>query len=107
LEKSGNYQLIDGNHALTKEILLELTAGHSEGMQVVRIESEKKLAYYAGDIIPMDANRHLSVTSAFDLNRKQTFLAKKKILQELKEKKGILFLNHDPATEIIDFGKMY
>jgi hypothetical protein len=72
-------------------------------MQVVRIESNGKLAYYAGDIIPMDANRHLSVTSAFDLNRKQTFLAKKKILQELKEKKGILFFNHDTENEIVVF----
>ena len=103
LETTGNYRLIDGNYALTKEIILELSGGHSEGMQVVRIESNGKLAYYAGDIIPMDANRHLSVTSAFDLNRKQTFLAKKKILQELKEKKGILFLNHDTENEIVVF----
>ena len=103
LEESGNYKLIAGDFALTPEIRLELTGGHSEGMQVIRIDYGDELAYYAGDIIPMDANRHLSVTSAFDLNRKQTFLAKKKILRELQARKGILFLNHEPAIETIDF----
>ncbi|RLC52193.1 MAG: MBL fold metallo-hydrolase, partial [Candidatus Cloacimonadota bacterium] len=58
LEKSGSYKLVNGSYELVPGITVEFTGGHSEGMQVVRLESEGKLAYYAGDIIPLDVQRH-------------------------------------------------
>jgi glyoxylase-like metal-dependent hydrolase (beta-lactamase superfamily II) len=103
LEESGKYQIIDGDFELVPGITLELVGGHSEGMQMVRIECEGKLAYYAGDIIPMEVQRHLAVNSAYDINRKDSFIAKKRILAELKERKGILFLAHDEEKLYIDF----
>ena len=105
LEDIGNYKLIDGNYQLTKDITLELTGGHSEGTQVVRIDSNNELAYYPGDILPMEVNRHLAVTTAFDLNRKDTFKAKKRILSEIKYRDGIIFLGHDSGKQFIRFGK--
>ncbi len=105
LEESGNYQLINGDYQLTKDVTLELSGGHSEGMQVVRIESENELAYYPGDILPMEINRHLAVTTAFDLNRRDTFNAKKRILKEIKERAGIIFLEHDTKKQFISFKK--
>lgn len=105
LEEVGNYKLIDGDFQLTKDVILELTGGHSEGTQVVRIESKNELAYYPGDILPMEVNRHLAVTTAFDLNRKDTFKAKKKILSEIKERNGIIFLGHDSGKWFLRFGK--
>jgi len=105
LEESGKYQLIEGDYQLTNEVTLELAGGHSEGMQVVRIESENELAYYPGDILPMEVNRHLAVTTAFDLNRNDTFNAKKKILKEIKERAGLIFLEHDTNKQFIKFEK--
>ncbi|MBT3755839.1 MAG: MBL fold metallo-hydrolase [Candidatus Cloacimonetes bacterium] len=105
LEDIGNYKLIDGDFELTKDVVLELTGGHSEGTQVVRIDSDNKLAYYPGDILPMEINRHLAVTTAFDINRKDTFNAKKKILSEIKERDGIIFLGHDSGKMFIEFGE--
>ncbi len=105
LETNGNYKLIDGNFQLTKDLTLELTGGHSEGTQVVRIESENELAYYPGDILPMEVNRHLAVTTAFDLNRRDTFKAKKKILSEIKKRNGVIFFGHDSGRQFIRFGK--
>jgi len=105
LEEVGNYKLIDGDFKLTKDITLELTGGHSEGMQVIRIESDNELAYYPGDILPMEVNRHLAVTTAFDLNRKDTFKAKKKILSEIKERDGVIFLAHDATKLFLKFGE--
>jgi len=105
LEDIGNYKLIDGDFKLTKDVTLELTGGHTEGTQVVRIESNNDLAYYPGDILPMEINRHLAVTTAFDINRKDTFIAKKKILSEIKQREGIIFLGHDAKKQFIGFGK--
>jgi len=39
----------------------------------------------------LEALKHLAVNSAFDICRKDPFIAKKKILTELKERNGILF----------------
>ncbi len=101
LEEKGNYKLIDGDFQLTKDVVLELVGGHSEGTQVIRIESENELAYFPGDILPMEVNRHLAVTTSFDINRKDTFKAKKKILSEIKERDGIIFLGHDSNKQFI------
>jgi len=103
LEKSGMYKLIEGKYRLTEDIILELTGGHSEGTQVVRIESGDELAYYPGDIIPLEINRYPAVTTAFDINRKDTFAAKMKILKEIKQKNGIIFLSHDVNKQIINY----
>jgi len=103
LKKNGKFQIVDGDHELVPGVSLELVGGHSEGMQIVRLESESELAYYAGDIIPMEVQRHLAVNSAYDINRKQSFLTKKRILAELKERKGILFLAHDAEKQWMNF----
>ncbi len=105
LDEKGNYKLIDGDFQLTRDVTLELVGGHSEGSQVVRIESDNELAYYPGDILPMEVNHHLAVTTSFDINRKDTFKAKKKILSEIKERDGIIFLGHDSNKQFIRFGK--
>lgn len=103
LEESGNYKIIDGDFDLTPEIKLELVAGHSEGTQVIRIENNDKLAYYAGDIICFESHLHTGISTSYDICRKDTSKAKKKILTELKERKGILFLNHDVNKTFIRF----
>ena len=72
-------------------------------MQIVKIESNDNLAYYVGDIIPMDAHQHLVVTTSYDVCRRETISAKKKVLQELKDKNGVLFLPHDTKKKIIKF----
>lgn len=105
LENSGNYRLIEKDHEVVPGITCEHVGGHSVGMQVVRIESNNKLAYYAGDIIPLAAQRHLNVTSSSDICRKDTFIAKKKILKELRTKNGYLFLNHDVTTSKIHYSE--
>ena len=95
LYERGKYQIIDGDLEVVPGMTLELVGGHSEGMQMIRMESEDELAYYAGDIIPLNVQRHLSVNSVYDICRRDSFKAKKRILVELKERNGILFFAHD------------
>lgn len=101
LEKSGKYLLIDGDYQLTDAVSLELVGGHTEGMQSIRIESEGELAYYAGDIITSEPHLHPAVTSAYDVCRKDTYRAKKRILAELQQREGILFFPHDHKKAFI------
>jgi glyoxylase-like metal-dependent hydrolase (beta-lactamase superfamily II) len=95
LATEGKYQLISNNYILTPGITLKLTGGHTIGTQIVVCESEGEFAIYAGDIIPAVPHMTLPVVSAYDVNREATFKAKKAILEEIRQKKGYLFLNHD------------
>ncbi len=95
LETSGKYQLVNGDVNLTPEIRLILAGGHSNGFQVVRIESEGELAYYGGDIFPHKEHLRPSVTSAYEVDRTRSFRFKRMILDELRPKNGPLFLAHD------------
>ncbi|NQV18545.1 MAG: hypothetical protein HQ534_08380 [Armatimonadetes bacterium] len=55
------------------------------------------------DIIPLDAHQHLIVITSYDVCRRETVVINKKVLQELKDKNGVLFLPHDTKKKIIKF----
>jgi glyoxylase-like metal-dependent hydrolase (beta-lactamase superfamily II) len=95
LESEGKYKLINGDFVLTQGITLKLTGGHTVGTQIVVCESFDEFAIYAGDIIPSLPHIALPVISAYDVNREATFKAKKAILEEIRQKKGYLLLDHD------------
>lgn len=95
LSDSFKLNLPDGDTEIIPGVTLVLAKGHSEGMQMVRIEDEDTLVYYAGDIIPSRYHLNLPVISAYDLCRKTTFNVKKRIVEELKTHKGLLVFDHD------------
>lgn len=97
----GKYHLIDGVYDLTPEVQLRLTGGHTIGTQVVCCESEGEFGVYAGDIVPSEPHLSLPVVSAYDISREDTFRAKKALLSEIRQKKGVLFLNHDSREFMI------
>ncbi|MBW6515837.1 MAG: MBL fold metallo-hydrolase [Candidatus Cloacimonetes bacterium] len=103
LENSPNLMLIDSDYQLTPEISLIQTGGHSIGTQIVRIQSENDLCYYPGDLIPHQFHLNTAVTSAYDINRSQTFTAKKKIIEELEKNEGYLIFNHQPEKKYLKY----
>ena len=103
LQDSPNLMLINGDYELDPEISLILTGGHSAGTQIVRIFSKGELCYYAGDIIPHEMHLFPTVTSAYDLERQQTYASKKRVIAELQEKEGILIFNHQPEKKYQKF----
>ncbi len=103
LNNSHSLRLINGRFKLSPEITLIHTGGHSVGHQIIRLESNDSLCYYAGDLIPQEFHLHPAVTSAYDVARYDTLTAKKKILNELKNKNGYLILNHQPDKKILKF----
>ena len=99
LEKKGKINIIDGDYQLCNEVYLKLVAGHSEGMQIVIIDSDKQKYIYAGDIIPSSTYLKLAITSAYDVCRKDTVNAKKWILNKVNSEGFRLIYDH--STEEI------
>ncbi len=103
LKSSDRLRIIDGDYDLLPEITIRLTGGHSNGTEIVRIESNDTICYYPGDLIPHELHLQLPVTSAYDVNRNRTFQAKQIILEELKGRGGFLVLNHQSDKKVLKF----
>lgn len=95
LEKEGTIELIEGEHEICPGIRAKLVGGHSVGSQIVEIEDETNYWVYPGDIIPTRFHCSPAITSAYDVNRKETFEAKRYIYEKLKARNGFLLLDHD------------
>jgi glyoxylase-like metal-dependent hydrolase (beta-lactamase superfamily II) len=100
LESKGNYKLIDGDEEIIPGVKLIKAGGHSNGCQIVKMQNEETIAYYAGDIIPSEMHIALGITSSYDVCRKETVKYKKLILEELVKFNGFLILNHDSERAI-------
>lgn len=103
LSDSINLNIIDGDTELFPNIELQLVQGHSEGMQIIKIKADDRVIYYAGDIFPSELHLSPAITSAYDLCRKTTYTAKKRIIKELTDTHGMLIFNHDPNKSFIEF----
>lgn len=106
LAESHRLELIDGKAEIAPGVTLTKTGGHTTGSQIVEIDSSEGFFVYPADIVPTMFHTTPSVTSAYDVCRKDTYKAKQYIYTLLKEKDGILLLNHDlsrwevPASQL-------
>lgn len=99
LESSGKLNLVDGDYSLCEEVSLKLVGGHSEGMQIVIINSENHKYIYAGDIIPSSTYLKIPITSSYDVCRRDTVKAKKWIINKIDSEGYTLIYDH--STEEI------
>ncbi len=96
LEKMDNLKLIDGDFAIDDFISLLLVGGHSAGMQIVKIKTGNKNIFYPADIIPTQFHLFTAITSAYDVCRHKTAIAKEMILSDVEKNNGFIIFNHDP-----------
>lgn len=100
LEKSGSMELIDGCVELLPGVEMILRGnGHTAGHQLVRITGNDKTLVHGGDLIPSSA--HLAVTRglAFDIAPLEVIRDKIALLDDLLEKRWLLYFAHDPFIE--------
>ncbi|MDZ4181346.1 MAG: hypothetical protein U1B83_00610 [Candidatus Cloacimonadaceae bacterium] len=106
LEAEGTINLVDGDSEICPGVSVTFSGGHSVGHQIVEIDSPEGYYIYAGDIIPTMFHTSASVTSAYDVCRKDSFKAKQYIYAKLKEKQGFLLLDHDNDKWAIPIGDL-
>lgn len=82
------YEVIEG-------VELIHTGGHSAGHVIVRIESEGKIAYHLGDIMPTHAHKNPLWVLAFDDYPMDSIFAKEKWIQQAIEEKAWFIFYHD------------
>ena len=100
LGKSGSMELVDGCVELLPGFeMVPLGQGHTAGHQLVKITGDDATLVHGGDLIPSSA--HLAVTRglAFDVAPLELIRDKVALLNDLLEKRWLLYFAHDPFIE--------
>ncbi len=94
-------KLLDGDvKNLLPNISVFVTNGHTLGQQLVRVEDDKNLLTYCGDIIPTSTHVRLPYVMGYDLNPLLVIEEKSRVLSETVKKSGYLYFEHDPYFDL-------
>jgi glyoxylase-like metal-dependent hydrolase (beta-lactamase superfamily II) len=106
LETKGNIQLTTATTEICSGVYSHWVGGHTIGMQMVEAVIEGKSYIYAGDIIPTRFHQPLAITSAYDVSREQSYAAKLKIYEKLRDTNGFLLFDHDTTQWQIPYNEI-
>ena len=104
LYKADRINFVSGEIELFPGITLIPVNGHTNAMQIVKIESEGESILHCGDLIPTSAHLPFNYTMAFDNFPLTVIEEKRKILTEAYNSKSMLFFEHDAYTKIVSIG---
>lgn len=96
LEKQGCFVFSKSATELFPNVRTFCSNAHTEAQQLVWVEDEKTALFYAGDLIPTMSHVPLPWVMGYDLHPLEMMREKEDILNQLIQKKGLLFYEHDP-----------
>lgn len=93
------WEFLHGDTELLPGITAVVTAGHTRCHQSVRIESEGRIAFFLGDLIPTVSHLPLPYIMGYDLFPIQTLETKRRVLDQAVEEEWLLLFEHDPLVQ--------
>ncbi len=93
------WEFLQGDTELLPGITAIVTTGHTRYHQGVKIESEGKVAFFLGDLIPTVSHLPLPYIMGYDLFPVQTLETKRWVLDRAFEEKWLLLFEHDPLIQ--------
>lgn len=88
--------LLNGPEEIYKGITVEISEGHTVGMQIPKIADNSLSLQYTADIIPMSAHVRVAWVMGYDCFPVTSIQEKKKILARADAQETILFFEHCP-----------
>lgn len=96
VKKHGQLELIDGEKEIVPGVRAVPVPGHTAYHQCVKVESQGKVLFFLGDMVPTSAHVSLSYIMSYDLFPLETLKNKKKVYEQAIEEDWILAFDHDP-----------
>lgn len=93
------WEFLHGDTELVPGVTAVVTAGHTRCHQSVKIESEGKIAFFLGDLIPTVSHLPLPYIMGYDLFPIQTLETKRWVLDRAFEERWLLLFEHDPLVQ--------
>ncbi|MEC4688739.1 MAG: MBL fold metallo-hydrolase [Nitrospirota bacterium] len=100
IEDLKQWGFLQGDTELLPGISVVVTHGHTAYHQGVKIESEGKVAFYLGDLIPTVSHLPLPYIMGYDLYPLQTLATKRWILDKAFNEGWLLIFEHDPRVQM-------
>ncbi len=100
VEEHKQWEFLDGDIELLPGVSAVVTRGHTTHHQSVKIESEGKVAFYVGDLIPTVSHLPLPYIMGYDLYPLQTLETKRWVLDRAFEENWLLVFEHDPRVQM-------
>lgn len=94
------WELLDGDSELLPGLSVVVTHGHTQHHQAVKLESEGRIAFYLGDLIPTVSHLPLPYIMGYDLYPLQTLESKRTVLERAFEEQWLLIFEHDPHVQM-------
>lgn len=95
-ESDSRLQVLDGPEEIYPGLKLELSEGHTIGMQIPFVYDNALSLQYTADIIPMSAHVRVAWVMGYDCFPVTSIQEKKEILKRAAEQKTVLFFEHCP-----------
>lgn len=93
------WAFIQGDTELLPGVTAVVTAGHTRCHQSVKVESDGRVAFFLGDLIPTVSHLPLPYIMGYDLNPVQTLDSKRWVLERAFEEHWLLVFEHDPLVQ--------
>lgn len=93
------WEFLSGNTELLPGITAVVTAGHTRFHQSVKVESEGRVAFFLGDLIPTVSHLPLPYIMGYDLYPIQTLDTKRWVLDRAFAEQWLLIFEHDPLVQ--------
>lgn len=96
MEEAGKLRLLDGEEEIIPGISVIPAEGHTQGHQIVLLETEEGNLLYCADLIPLASHVNLPYIMAYDHQPLVTLEEKRRLLGRAADEGWILFFEHDP-----------
>ena len=97
-------EIISGKESFIENIDIFLSYGHTVGLMHPIITDEDKTVFYGSDLFPTSAHIPIQWVMAYDVQPVITMKEKQYLLNEMYQKKWILFFEHDPNIQACRIG---
>jgi glyoxylase-like metal-dependent hydrolase (beta-lactamase superfamily II) len=101
IDEADAWRLHDGEGEILPMIHAWRTTGHTRGHQSILIAGRDRHAIFAGDVIPTKRHAGAPYNMGYDLLPLDNRESKRRVLQYLAERDGLLILDHEPETPVM------
>jgi glyoxylase-like metal-dependent hydrolase (beta-lactamase superfamily II) len=102
LAESGQLVFHDGDTTLFDGVSVSTVNGHTDAMQIVKIQDDRKTLVYVADLLPTSHHLAPAWTMAYDVRPLVTMNEKEVFLREAVAGRWALFFEHDPFVAVAD-----
>lgn len=93
---SGQLTLMSGDREIVPGVSVQVTGGHTRDHQIVKIESDGKVACFLADLAPTSSHLKTPYVMGYDLYPNTTMQMKEKVLKQALAENWLLLFEHAP-----------